>query len=211
MIRPFYGSDEFEVAEFRNRRVLDEIELVLTAFDCVMADDAGVYCSSDVTTGRRLYFEIYPRFGVRSDEELKDKLGPEGYKRVQAELIAWNVARGIEFTEGLRRRGLTNLVNPGPLVGRDFDQQHYHYLWECVILKKIGQSYFNEGWEYSNGCTLEYAVSHRKGIPRFDHLGRELTLEEARRRVESAVSELAAAGIRSATLESNLTLIRELA
>lgn len=210
MVRPFYSTADFEVAEFGNRRVLDEIEMALTAFDCVVPDGVGIYCSSDVTTGRRLYFDIYPRHGVRSDEELKDKLGPAGYRRVTSDLITSNIARGVEFTEGLRRRGLDYLVNPGPLVGRGFTQQHYHYLWECVIIKKIGQTYFNEGWEYSNGCTLEYAVSHRKGIPCFDHLGRELPLPDAVEKVSRAVSELRARQIHAAALERNLGLITEL-
>jgi hypothetical protein len=210
MVRPFYCTQEFEVTEFRHRRVLDEIEMALTAFDCVVPDDAGVYCSSDVTTGRRLYFDIYPRHDVRSDEELKDKLGPEGHRRVKAELIEWNVARGVEFTEGLRRRGLTYLVNPGPLCARDFTQQHYHYLWECVIIKKIGQTYFNDGWEYSNGCSLEYAVSRRKGIPCFDHLGRELPPAEAIERLSRAAAELRARQIPAAALERNLGLITAL-
>ncbi|HLM55083.1 MAG TPA: hypothetical protein VK422_03085 [Pyrinomonadaceae bacterium] len=210
MINPFYGSAEFEVGEFRNRRVLDEIEMLLTAFDCVVPDDGGVYCSSDVTTGRRLYFGIYPSHGVRSDEELKDKLGAKEYRRVKDDLIAWNIARGVEFTEGLRRRGITNLVNPGPLMAREFTQQHYHYLWECVILKKIGQSYFNEGWEYSNGCTLEYAISHRKGIPALDQHGRVLNLDDAKALVQSAVSDLKSRGIACQMLERNLALIEQL-
>jgi hypothetical protein len=210
MIRPFYGTGEFEVLEIAGRKVLDEIEMVLTAFDCMIPDDAGIYCSSDVTTGRRLYFEVYARHGVRSDDELKDKLGPEGYGEVKAKLVRDNIARGVAFTDGLRQRGLVNLITPGPFKGRDFDQQHYLYLWECVILKKVYKAYFNEGWEYSNGCTLEYAIGRRKGVPLLDHLGNELPLGEARQRVESAVSELRAHDIRSATLEHHLKLIQEL-
>jgi hypothetical protein len=210
MVRPFYGREEFEVAEFRNRRVLDEIEMVLTAFDCVIPGDAGVYCSSDVTTGRRLFFEIYPRHGVRSDEELRDTLGPEGYERVRGELIKENVARCVEFTESLRQRGLANLINPGPFIGRDFDQQHYHYLWELVILKKVHRAYFNEGWEYSNGCTLEYAIGYRKGIPLFDHLGKELNHADALEKVTRAIAELKAREIPAAMLERNLGFIAEL-
>jgi hypothetical protein len=210
MLPLFYGTGEFEVREFKERRVTDEIEMVLSAFDCMLPDGGGVYCSSDVTTGRKLYFEIYAAHGARSEAELKDGLGAEGYGEVMRKLIADNVARGVEFTDGLRRRGLTNLVNPGPFHARGFDQQHYHYLWESVIVKKIRETHFNEGWEYSNGCTLEYAISHRKGIPVLDHTGRRLPLDDAKALVRAAVSDLRARGIAAPMLERNLTLVEAL-
>jgi hypothetical protein len=210
MLPLFYGTGEFEVREFKERSVMDEIEMVLSAFDCMLSDDSGVYCSSDVTTGRKLYFEIYERHGVRSEAELKDRLGREGYRRLMARLIEDNVARGVEFTDALRRRGLTNVINPGPLHARGFEQEHYHYLWEYVIVKKIREAYFNEGWEYSNGCTLEYAICRRKGIPTLDHRGRQLSLDDAKALVLSAVSGLKARGIEAPMLERNLTLIEAL-
>jgi hypothetical protein len=209
-VRLFYGTGEFDVAVFKERRVLDEIALVLTAFDCVMPDDSGVYCSSDVTTGRRLYFDLYERHGVRSEAELKDRLGAEGYRDAMRALIDENVARGVEFTDGLRRRGLTNLINPGPLSAPGFKQQHYHYLWESVIVRKVREGYFNEGWEYSNGCTLEYAICRRKGIPTLDHTGRELPLDAAKSLVARAASDLKARGISAPMLERNLVWINEL-
>jgi hypothetical protein len=209
-VRLFYGTGEFDVAVFKERRVLDEIELVLTAFDCVMPDDSGVYCSSEVTTGRRLYFELYARHGVRSDAELKDRLGAEGHRDVMRAHIDENVARGVEFTEGLRRRGLANLINPGPLFAPGFEQQHYHYLWESVIVRKAREAYFNEGWEYSNGCTLEYAICRRKGVPTLDQAGRELPLDAAKSLVARAVSELRERGITAPMLERNFAWIREL-
>jgi hypothetical protein len=210
MSRLFYGTGEFRVAEFGGRRVLDEIEMLLTVFDCMLPDDSGVYCSSDVTTGRRLYFEIYERHGVRSDEELKEKLGGEGHRRLMGRLIEENIARGIEFTDGLRLRGLSNLINPGPLHAPGFEQEHYYYLWESVIIRKVREGYFNEGWEYSSGCTLEYAICRRKGIPTLDHEGRDLPLAAARTRAERAVSKLRARGISAPTLERNLKLIEAL-
>jgi hypothetical protein len=210
MTRLFYGTGEFKVTEFRGRRALDEIEMLLSAFDCLLPDDSGVYCSSDVTTGRRLYFEIYARHGVRSDEELRGELGVEGYRRVMGSLVEENIARGVGFTDGLRLRGLSNLINPGPLHAPGFEQEHYYYLWESVIVRKVREGYFNEGWEYSSGCTLEYAICRRKGVPTLDHEGRDLPLADARARAERAVSELKARGVSAPTLERNLALIKEL-
>jgi hypothetical protein len=206
----FGTTDAFEVAEFANRKVIEEIEMVMTAFDCVLPDDAGIYCSSDVTTGKRFYFDLLIANGVRSDEELKEKLGEEGHGRMTIELIKSNIARSMEFTEKLRERGLVNLVNPGPFHARGFDQQHYLYLWEWVIIKKIYEIYFNEDWQYSNGCTLEFAIATKKGIPRLNHLGAPLGLKQAMDSIERAIAELKTHGIVPAKLERNLALLREL-
>ena len=116
----------------------------------------------------------------------------------------------MEFTETLRNRGLANLVNPGPFFARGFDQQHYLYLWEWVIIKKIHQVYLNENWQYSNGCTLEYAIATKKGIPRFDHLGNDLCLPQAIRMVEAAVDDLHARGLIASKLEDNLKVMKGL-
>jgi hypothetical protein len=204
----FYGTDQFEVPEFHRRRVMDEIEMTMSAFDCILPDDAGIYCSSDITTGKRFYYEVLKAHGVRSEDELKEKLGADDFKRVQTDLIQFNVARGVEFAEKLRERGLINVVTPGPYFAKGFDQQHYLYLWEWFIIKKIYEARFNFDWEYSNGCTLEYAIAARKGIPRLDHEGNRIELESAIERVEAAVRDLNAHGFVIPKLRHNLGLMK---
>lgn len=204
----YYGTDEFVVPEFQNRKVIDEIKMSMSAFDCMLPDDAGIYCSSDITTGKRFYYEVLKRYEVRSEDELRETLGAEEFKSVQTDLIQFNVARGVEFAEKLRERGLINVVTPGPYFARGFDQQHYLYLWEWFIIKKIYEVRFNDDWQYSNGCTLEYAIAARKGVPRFDHEGNRLELECAIERVEAAIEELTKNGFLIGKLEHNLKLMK---
>jgi hypothetical protein len=204
----YFGTDQFDVPEFQNRKVIDEIKMSMSAFDCMIPDDAGIYCSSDITTGKRFYYEVLKKYDVRSDEELKQKLGDDEFKRVQTELIQANVARGSEFAETLRARGLINVVTPGPYFAKGFDQQHYLYLWEWFIIKKICEVRFNQDWEYSNGCTLEYAIAARKGIPRLDREGNRLELNMAIQKVEAAVDALTKEGFVTRKLEHNLGLMR---
>lgn len=204
----YYGTDQFEVPEFANRRVIDEINMSMSAFDCMLPDDAGIYCSSDITTGKKFYYEVLKKFGVKSEQELKEKLGAEELKKVQTELIQSNVARGTQFAEKLRERGLINVVTPGPYFARGFDQQHYLYLWELFIIKKIYEVRFNYDWEYSNGCTLEYAIAARKAIPRLDHEGSALDLKSAVERVAAALKELRTEGFVVTKLEHNLALLK---
>jgi hypothetical protein len=211
MIELYFGTtDGFEVQEFQSRKAIDEIQMVMSAFDCVLPDDAGIYCSSDVTTGKRFYLDLLPSHGVCSEDDLKKGLGEQRYKEVKTELIQANVTRSLEFTERLRERGLINLVNPGPFYARGFDQQHYLYLWEWVIIKKIYKIYFNEDWQYSNGCTLEFAIATKKGIPRLDDLDNPLDSPTAIVMIEQAVADLKQRGIATDRLEHNLALLRGL-
>lgn len=204
----YYGTDQFDVPEFPNRKVIDEINMSMSAFDCVLPDDAGIYCSSDITTGKKFYYEVLTKYEARSEQQLKETLGAEEFKRVQAELVQSNVARGVEFAEKLRERGLVNVVTPGPFFARGFDQQHYLYLWEWFIIKKIYEVRLNHDWEYSNGCTLEYAIAARKGIPRLDHEGSALDLEKAIAKVAVAVTALNKEGFVINKLEHNLGLLQ---
>jgi hypothetical protein len=208
MAELYYGTDQFAVPEFQNRKVIDEIKMSMSAFDCMLPDDAGIYCSSDITTGKRFYYEVLKKNGVRSEDELKAKLGEEEFKKVQTELIQFNVARGMEFAEKLRERGETNVVTPGPYFAKGFDQQHYLYLWEWFIIKKIYEVRFNIDWEYSNGCTLEYAIAAKKGIPRLDHEGGSIELDVAIERIQAAVNELSTGGFVIDKLKKNLELLK---
>ena len=209
MSKLFYGTDQFEVPEFDSRSVLDEIRMTMSAFDCVLPDDAGIYCSSDITTGKRFY-ELLTKYEVKSEAELKTKLGSEEFKQVHSDLIQVNVARGSAFAEKLRERGLINVVTPGPYFARGFTQQHYLYLWEWFIIKKTYDAWFNYEWEYSNGCTLEYAIASRKGIPRRDHEGSPLSLADAIDKVDAAVRELNAKGFMIEKLEENLKRLQSM-
>lgn len=208
MMQLYYGTEQFDIPEFPNRKVIDEIKMTMSAFDCVLPDDAGIYCSSDITTGKRFYYDVLAKYGVASEAELKRKLGEEEFKRVQTELIQTNVLRGVEFAEKLRERGLVNVVTPGPYFARGFTQQHYLYLWEWFIVKKVYEVRFNYDWQYSNGCTLEYAIALRKGIPCLDHEGSPLEHEHATHKVEGAVNELQRQGFIVEKLKDNLALLK---
>ena len=210
MEKLFYGSHDFKIKEFAERRVIDEIQMVMTAFDCVLADDSAIYCSSELTTGKRFY-QLLKKHQVKSGEELKIRVGADQYEQMKRSLIQENVERGLHFTENIRQRGEINLINPGPFKAQDFDQQHYLYLWELVIIKKVYKTYFNDDWEYSNGCALEYAIAARKGIPRLDHLGNALDLTLAISKMEHAIVILKRDSFKVDALDQTLTRLRELA
>jgi len=206
----YYGSHDFDVKKFDSRSVIDEIDMVMTAFDCVLADNTAIYCSSELTTGKRLY-NYLREHGFKSRDELKIRLGTNQYEEAKRSLMKENVERGIKFTENIRQRGETNLINPGPFKAQDFDQKHYLYLWQLVIIRKVYKAYFNEDWEYSNGCALEYAIATRKGIPRLDHLGNDLDLLTATAKLEHAIAILNRDGFKVEELEQTVARLNKIA
>jgi hypothetical protein len=210
MDKDFYVSRNFKTKEFANRRVIEEIEMIMTAFDCIISDNSAIYCSSELTSGKRLY-DLLRKHQVRSKKDLELCLGPDESKKKLDTLMQENVERGTQFTENIRQRGDINLINPGPFKAQDFDQDHYLHLWELVIKKKAYKAHFNEDWEYSNGCALEYAIATRKGIPRLDHLGSPLDLKTATAKVEHAIATLKLDGFEVDTLEERFKYLRALA
>src|ERR1044071_1762708 len=106
----YYATDQFDVPEFANRKVIDEIKMAMSAFDCMLPDDSAIYCSSDITSGKRFYYEGLKKYQVHSRQELIDKSGEETFKQIQNTLIQnVNVPRGRHFAEKLRERGLVNV------------------------------------------------------------------------------------------------------
>jgi hypothetical protein len=208
MPKLYYGTDEFDVLEFEHRKVIDEIHMSMSALNCVLPDNAGIYCSSDITSGKWLYYDLLKKHDVSSSEILIEKIGEPAFRDLRKPFLDANVARGNKFAQELRERGFNNVVTPGPFYASKFTQPHYLYLWEWVIIKKICEARFNSDWEYSNGCTLEYAIAARKGIPRLDHEGSPLSLESAIGRVEAAVAELKKEGFLIPKLQENLELLR---
>src|SRR5690348_14941532 len=136
MDKLFYGSRDFNTSEFANRRVLDEIEMIMTAFDCVIADNSAIYCCSELTTGKQFY-DMHKKHQVRMKKEVEYCIDRDEYQKKIDALMHENVDREAQFTVNIRQLGDINLINPGTFYAKDFDQYHYLYLWEWVIIKKV--------------------------------------------------------------------------
>ncbi|MGH9428397.1 MAG: hypothetical protein ACRD2L_19090, partial [Terriglobia bacterium] len=50
--------------------------------------------------------------------------------------------------------------------------------------------YFNSGWEFSNGCTLEYLVGLKAGLPLLDHENKPLDPGTAKRMIWIAIESV---------------------
>lgn len=180
----------------------DYAEVVLSAFDCILGrEETAIYASSPITTGPRLH-KLLREHGFQDSDELKNALGEAEYRRL---VIQPNITQAQAFAHELRQRfGRTTLVvSPGPLVVPEWSQAQYLRLWEALIRTRISQAYFDDGWQYSNGCTFEFSVAWATGVPTLTAAGEPLGLEHATSLVLKAIDELQELGLTPAGLEAN--------
>src|ERR1700678_3988607 len=120
---------------------------------------------------------------------LKKALGSDGYK---AKLLDPNEKEAIEFAREVRSHSHHLALTPNTLFVPGWGQPEYLGFWERVIRTKCKTIFFNNGWEYSNGCTLEYLIGHQKSLPLFDRAGKAIPVNRAKQQILTAITELEA-------------------
>jgi hypothetical protein len=171
----------------------EEVGIALSAVDCVLNGEKAAYASSDLTTGRRFY-RLLRESEARDPESLRATLGAEAYRR---RLFEPNVEAANAFARRLRDLlgGRRLVITPAPLSVPEWSQDEYLRFFEALIRTRVQAAYFNDGWEYSNGCTFEFVVAQEASVPTFDARGAPLDRRTALDLIEGAVTELRAAGI----------------
>lgn len=205
---PFYNPHGELDAIPHSRPYREEAEMARLAIDCVLNGEKAVYASSELTTGPRL-FQLFEEYGVRDIAALKAALGDEGWRK---RLWAPNVAEANAFARELRDRipGRSLTVTPAPYSAPGWNQEEYLALWESLIRTRFRAVCFSDDWEYSNGCTFEFAVAWDAGLPTFDAQGHDLGLLAGIALIERAVREIESEGFDASGLRLNLARLEEI-
>lgn len=185
----------------RSRTYDEEVKIALSAIDTLLHGEKAVYASSELTTGRRLY-SLFKEYGVESREELSATMGEDDYR---SQIWDPYVAEAEELASRLRRHlGGELVLTPAPFVAPGWSQPEYLEFWETLIRTRLQAIYFSVDWEYSNGCTFEFAVAHDAGLPTFEESGRPLSCNDGRAKIVAAITELEAQGFSVPGLRENL-------
>lgn len=194
----FYSKSEREFT----RQHQEEIDMVFSGIDCVLNDERAIYCSSELTTGARLY-EALRENKLKTAAELKEKLGKAWFG---THIFDANVKLGKEFAQCVRNRltDKTIVITPGPFTAPTWSQPEYLFFWEMLLRTRINSGCFNRNWQFSNGCTFEFAVALDAGLPTIDHDGEPLPLEDGIQLMESAIHQLETEGFDTSTIRENL-------
>jgi hypothetical protein len=182
-----------------------EVAIILSGLDCALNGDLAAYASSEITSGRRLN-RLIREHAVQSPAALKKTLGPVEYDR---RVVQGNVLRACRFAHTLRERlrGVTPVITPGPLTVPQWTQTQYLEFWALLIRTRVESVHFNRDWQYSFGCTFEFAVAHENAIPTFDATGAPLDVRRAVRLIRAAVRRVTAEDLEARPLQTSLERI----
>jgi hypothetical protein len=181
------------------RTQAEQQAIILSMADCFARDEKVVYCSSELTTGICLYAACLEN-RVTDRYALADKLGKDW---LRDNVFKLNEAAANRFANEVQRKRQHTTISPAALFVPEWGQHDYLSFWETLIKTRICEVHFNENWQYSNGCTFEYAAATSAGLPTFDKDGLPLAPDAADRLIRQAIDWLAARGIDTRKLEEH--------
>lgn len=202
---------DIHAAPTRQRTWQEETKMLLSLLDCVVFGREAVYASSEFTTGKRFY-DLCRHYNVKTADELQRRLGNE----YSAQLLTPNKDAGIRFARELRKLGHSIVLTPNPFhaapldMKQNWSQDEYLEFWRDVISQKCSAVYFNDAWQFSNGCTFEYYAALRAGLKRFDSSGKPLEIHAAAGMIAAAIKNLEADGFAVPKLVKILDNLRSL-
>jgi hypothetical protein len=183
----------------------DQQQIILSMADCFVAGRKAIYCSSELTTGIRLYTACLDD-GVTKRHDLRDKRGDEW---LRDNVFAKNEAAANEFAASIEAGQGRTTISPACLFVPEWGQHDYLSFWETLIKTRISEVWFNTNWQYSNGCTFEYMAATEAKLPTLDRDGNPLGVDVARKLVQESVAWLKEKGIDTAKLEEHQSGFRE--
>lgn len=199
-------------ASSATRHWQDEADVLLSFLGGLVRDRQVVFASSPYATCLRFY-DLCLAYEVKSAQELKEKLGTN----YTTDLVAKNKEEAILFARRLQTPTHPFVLNPTAFTAdprnteKTWSQKEYSAFWDLVIEKHCRTLYFNQGWQFSNSCTLAYVSGLRVGAKQFDHGGNLLSLDAAKKYVRAAVINLEDLGFDVPVLQAALQEIRSFA
>ena len=191
------------------RRYREEVDKAFSALDCMLNREKAIYAGAELTSGRRLY-DACREFHVKSADELKQVKGKEWYG---ANIWDANVQAARDFAAQVRETaaGKALVITPAPFSAPGWTPPEYLAFWEQLLRTRISSTWFKSGWQYSYGCTLEFAVCADAGLPTFDDQGNPLSVRQAAELIDGAIREIESSGFDTTKLRENLARLHPVA
>lgn len=183
----------------------DTQKIILSMADCFTREEKAVYCSSELTTGIRLYTACLDN-GVKDRYALKDKKGQEW---LRDNIFAVNETEANKFADFVQQKRQHTTISPAALFVPEWGQHDYLSFWDTLIKTRIQEVWFNEHWQYSNGCTFEFMAATEAKLPTLDQDGNTLSVADARTLIQQAIEFLTASGIDTRKLEEHRSRLPE--
>jgi hypothetical protein len=187
----------------------EEVDKAFSALDCMLNREKAIYAGAELTSGRRLY-DAFREFHAKTVDELKQVKGKDWYG---ANIWNANVNAARDFAAQVREKvaGKTLVITPAPFSAPGWTPPEYLAFWEQMLRTRISSTWFKSDWQYSNGCTFEFAVCADAGLPTFDHQGDPLSVRQAAELIDAAIRDLGSSGFDTTKLRENLARLHPVA
>lgn len=163
-----------------------------------------VYTSTPITTGKN-YLD-WLQLGAQGGPDLErgDSVSRETL------VTSKNIEEAILFVRKVRAKYSEPVIDPTRLENiNNWDQGDYHKFWIKVIRQLVSTIVFANGWEYSNGSTLEYICGLEKGISLLTHDFQPLTPDAALIKLEIAGSKYKILNVQSDIIEEAILFLED--
>jgi len=201
-------SDSLSDSTF-TRPYREEIDMAFSALDCILDHEKPIYASAELTTGRRFY-DALREFHVKTADELKQLKGQDWYT---ANIWDANVNAAKGFAARVREKvgRKTLVISPAPFSAPGWNKSEYLAFWAQLLRTRISSTWFKLDWQYSNGCTFEFAVAADAGLPTLDHQGGALHAMQAAELISAAIRDLDSSALDTTKLRENLARLHPVA
>ncbi len=186
-----------------DKRYCEDVEMALSATDCALNREQAIYCSTELTTGQRVYKALRNR-GLKTTDELKDRMGREWFRQ---NIYDVNAHYAAEFAEYVHQRLADDhciIITPAPFYAPGWGQKDYLEFWRRLLRSRIKSVWFNSDWEFSDGCTFEFAVAQEVGLRTLNRNGNTLDCSEGIELIKTAIEKLGAEDFKTSELRENL-------
>ena len=143
------------------------------------------YLSVPITTGRA-YLEYHAGAGQGAEGSAS-----HGRKLARTD----NERRAIAAAQRLRGKLPGTVIDPSRVAISDWEQDDYHIFWVEVIKRYSETVYFLDGWQYSDGCAIEFATAVQLGLPALTEHMKPLDPSDGRALLRSAIAEYVSVGL----------------
>lgn len=175
-------------------------DLLIGFAACMGAGDRNaVYVSTPITTGP-LFVDWFPHQA--------DQGTPAYARRLREQIIEPNLRRALPVVRAARERYARHpVIDPTALEDvPGWAQNDYHVFWTRLIDRCAGKVVFAPGWEFSNGCALEFAAACNAGADLYDSEFQPITREHGTALLTGAAVELACLGVDDTVLREAVRL-----
>lgn len=126
--------------------------------------------------------------------------------------IEYNKRRAHLAADRLRHTLKGMVIDPSRLLDIPaWRQSDYHAFWVKVIEEFAERVYFLDGWQYSVGCTIEFATTQALGLPALTERLAPIGIPDGEALISAAIDEYEDKGRDPGLLRRSLSLVEEAA